>query len=136
GFLPPISSKRKFLGLSSSTKSSNEKLANRHPKDLGGLFVKSRKIREETSGEKSVHRERNCLILNSGVFGSVLRGAKQGSGRALLKTRGISVDSSFKKKAQRSFRRVDLGVDLRLEENKHDGAVKEETSRNRVKIGQ
>ncbi|KAL6963419.1 hypothetical protein U1Q18_043860 [Sarracenia purpurea var. burkii] len=123
GFHPPKSTKPKFLGLSSSTKSSNEKLANRHPKDLGGLFVKSRKIREETSGEKSVHRERNRLILNSGVFGSVLRGFRR-----------ISETHFFDNRT--GFRRVDLGVDLRLEENKHDGAVKEETSRNRVKIGQ
>ncbi|KAL6967439.1 hypothetical protein U1Q18_033249, partial [Sarracenia purpurea var. burkii] len=73
GFPPPTGSKRKVLGLSSSTKSGDGRLANPRPKDLGGLFKKSQKIREETSGEKSAHRERNCLIRNNDVFGSVLR---------------------------------------------------------------
>ncbi|KAL6964197.1 hypothetical protein U1Q18_035255 [Sarracenia purpurea var. burkii] len=60
----------------------DRRFANRRPKDLSGLFVKSRKIREETLGEKSTRRERNCLIPNSGVFRSVLSGVGAGASAA------------------------------------------------------
>ncbi|KAL6997329.1 hypothetical protein U1Q18_007454 [Sarracenia purpurea var. burkii] len=65
GFPPPTGSKRKVLGLTSSTKSGDGRLANRRPKDLGGSLVKSQERRGSWSTEAET---RNCVGIGHWIF--------------------------------------------------------------------